>query len=571
MTRLNLGPDLNTPVDAVTETFGIVGIKGSGKSTTAKVLVEELTAAGQQCVVLDPTGAWWGLKSSADGSKVGLPFTVLGGEHGDVAITPEAGHTIADLVIDERTPLVIDLLLMRKAEQRRFVLAFVEQLYHRNREPLMLVVDECDLFVPQRPMKGEERLLGAMEDLVRRGRKLGIGVTLISQRPASVHKDVLSQVGCLVTHRLVGPQDRAALDSWVQAHGTREQRDTMMATLAGLPTGTAWFWSPSWLDVFAQVPIRAPHTFDSSATPKAGQRQIEPKVLSAVDVDALRDRLGKIVADAEANDPKALKRQITELRRRISQLESAAPQTEVVERTVEVPIPVVHPDLAGVLESFDKQIDEVIREARSAIAALGDAAPTLPTRAARPVTPARATPTRPMREAPAPRAAVEPDSNVHLRAGARRILETVAARHPMRLTQAQVGTLAKFKTSGGTFGTYKGNLIRGGYIEVDGAGYWTATELGLDTAGVAPAAPMGTDEVIAQWRSVLRAGARAMLDVLIEHYPNAVTRDELAEATGMTATGGTFGTYLGNLRSNGLADVRGQEVTASDTLFIDVG
>src|SRR5690606_32319041 len=121
-----------------------------------------------------------------------------------------------------------DLSHMRKAEARRFVLAFVEQLYHRNREAMMLVVDEADLFAPQRAVKGAERLQGAMEDLVRRGRVRGIGCCLITQRPASLHKDALSQCSVLVAHRLVGAHDRKAVDQWIEAQGDRERSEQMM-------------------------------------------------------------------------------------------------------------------------------------------------------------------------------------------------------------------------------------------------------------------------------------------------------------------------------------------------------
>lgn len=100
MTALKIGTGMQWPVDAVTQTTVIVGIKGSGKTTTARVVVEELTAAKQQCVVLDPTGVWWGLKSSADGLKPGRPFTVLGGDHADGPLTADAGKLIADLAID---------------------------------------------------------------------------------------------------------------------------------------------------------------------------------------------------------------------------------------------------------------------------------------------------------------------------------------------------------------------------------------------------------------------------------------------------------------------------------------
>ncbi len=47
---------------------------------------------------------------------------------------------------------------------------FAERLYHRNRDPLHLVLDEADTFAPQRTDPGGQRLLGAIEDLVRRGR-----------------------------------------------------------------------------------------------------------------------------------------------------------------------------------------------------------------------------------------------------------------------------------------------------------------------------------------------------------------------------------------------------------------
>lgn len=135
------------------------------------------------------------------------------------------------------------------------------------------------------------------------------------------------------------------------------------------------------------------------------------------------------------------------------------------------------------------------------------------------------------------------------------------------MTKAQLGTLAKFKITGGTFQTYWSMLKRLGYVEEQGREI-ALTEAGLDYVGHAPAAPQTTDEILDMWRGSLKAGARQMLDVLVEEHPNWISRDELAERVGMTVTGGTFGTYLGTLRRNGLADVEGGEVRASDTLYI---
>jgi hypothetical protein len=46
------------------------------------------------------------------------------------------------------------------AARRRFMAAFAEALYETNEEPLHLVLDEADLWAPQRPIKGWEGLWG---------------------------------------------------------------------------------------------------------------------------------------------------------------------------------------------------------------------------------------------------------------------------------------------------------------------------------------------------------------------------------------------------------------------------
>ncbi len=211
MATLKIADNLNLPLDAVTQTFGVLAKRGVGKTYTAAVFVEELLKAGRQVVVVDPIGVWFGLRSSADGKHAGLPIIVMGGDHGDVPLEVTAGSTIAEFITEQKASVVLDLSRFRKGEQVRFMTDFAETLYHRNRDPLMLVVDEADAYAPQRPQKGEERLLGAMEDLVRRGRARGLGVMLVTQRAAVLNKNVLTQVEVLVVLRTIAPQDREAI------------------------------------------------------------------------------------------------------------------------------------------------------------------------------------------------------------------------------------------------------------------------------------------------------------------------------------------------------------------------
>ena len=60
---MKIAPNLTLPDEAVTQTFALLARRGAGKTHTASVIAEEMLKAGHQIVVLDPIGAWWGLRS----------------------------------------------------------------------------------------------------------------------------------------------------------------------------------------------------------------------------------------------------------------------------------------------------------------------------------------------------------------------------------------------------------------------------------------------------------------------------------------------------------------------------
>jgi hypothetical protein len=574
MKTLQISDSLKLPLEALTETFAVLGKRGSGKTNFGVVLVEELVGAGLPVVVIDPVGVWFGLRSSADGKSPGLPVTILGGEHGDVPLEEGAGSVIADFVIEARQSCVLDLSLLRKGQQIRFMTDFAERLYHAKgtrRDPLHIVVDEADAFAPQNPRPESARLLGAMEDLVRRGRSRGLGLTLITQRPASLNKNVLTQAEVLVVFQLVGPLDRKAIDEWVKMNGSEEERAQLLASIASLPVGTAWVWSPSWLKTFQKIGVRRRHTFDSSATPKAGAKLIEPRVLAPVDLEALRGRIAETIERAKADDPRELRKTIVDLQRQL-RAKAPAAAAPAKERIVEVPVvrPAEVKRLEAAAHAIGKVCTKAIIEAVAILKALESIAGPAPAAAQRPATalpsltpPAAATPPR------APRFSVPPPKSrgvegaPALRKGARKLLDTLARHHPMRVSRAQLATLAGFTVSGGTFQTYLSDLRRGDFV-VERDGLFECTAGGLAEAGVEPGSPMTQAEVVEQWRQALRAGARAMLDIVLR--VRHLSRDELAAAVEMTASGGTFQTYLSDLRRNGLVSVSGGTITVGEAL-----
>lgn len=318
MTKLRIGSDLALPVDAVTQTFGILAKRRVGKSYTARRFAEQFYKAGQQIVIVDPKGDWWGIRSSADGKSPGLSVVILGGERGDVPLEVGGGEIVAKLVVEEHVSVLLDLSLFRKTEIATFMTAFLENLYRlkakeTNRTPVMVLLDEADAIAPQKPQPNEARMLGAAEDLVRRGGQRGLGCMLITQRSAVLNKNVLTQCEMIIALRTIAPQDLKALDAWVEVHGEQDQRATLMASLPSLPVGDAWFWSPGWPTthgIFKRVHVSPIETFDSGASPKAGEKRVEPKNLADVDLGALTKKMADTMERAKADDPRELRKQL---------------------------------------------------------------------------------------------------------------------------------------------------------------------------------------------------------------------------------------------------------------------
>lgn len=590
---LNISPELELPEEAVTQTFAILAKRGVGKTYTANVMAEEMIKASLPIVIVDPIGVWWGLRTSADGESEGLKIVIAGGDHADVPITPESGEVIANLVVDEPISLVIDLSLMRKGEQHRFMVGFAETLYHRNRTALHLILDEADEFAPQRPMGQEARMLGAIEDLVRRGRARGIGVTLITQRPAVLNKNVLTQIEVLMAMRMTSPQDRKAIEEWVNTHGDPQLAHDMINSLPSLPIGQAWFWSPGWLEEFKLIKIRRRETLDSSSTPKAGQVATEARATATVDLEALKERLAHTIERMEDEDPKVMRQRITDLQKKLREAQSikevikevpvlpkeavkqlADTATELIKMGESIMgalrgqfgpvkvynVPVVEPEKLGT--GIDGRMPDVTKVERfGPLMEIGEDVTGKSFK-----DPDGPPDTRSVEERWEGPNSINTAEKPHLKAGARKILEILARHHPMKVTRSQAGMLSGFRITGGTFKTYWSVLVRAGYIAEEGSDVWV-TPAGLEEAGVEAQEPLTTEEVVEMWHGVLKAGARAMLDIVIDEYPKQVTRDQLAEFTAMTVSGGTFKTYLSVLRRNGLVEEDGDMIRASEALF----
>lgn len=138
------------PEGSIGQHIAVLGKTGAGKTTAAKcAIVEPLLEAGRRVGVVDPTGAWWGLRTSKSGSGPGFPVLVLGGDHGDLPLPVHGGAAVARLLVEQGVNLVADTSHLTVGERTRWFIDFATTLQRTNKSPLNLVLDEAHMFAPQ--------------------------------------------------------------------------------------------------------------------------------------------------------------------------------------------------------------------------------------------------------------------------------------------------------------------------------------------------------------------------------------------------------------------------------------
>lgn len=82
-----------------------------------------------------------------------------------------------------------------------------------KRRPLALVCDEAHLYLPKKDGKNpvEQRAIEAFEKIAKEGRKYGVALLIVSQRPSDVSPTVLSQCNNVLSLRLTNGDDQSTV------------------------------------------------------------------------------------------------------------------------------------------------------------------------------------------------------------------------------------------------------------------------------------------------------------------------------------------------------------------------
>ncbi|WP_109830332.1 ATP-binding protein [Reichenbachiella versicolor] len=86
-----------------------------------------------------------------------------------------------------------------------------------ERHPLALVCDEAHLYLPKKGESNpnEKRALENFEKIAKEGRKYGVSLLVVSQRPSDVSETILSQCNNIMSLRLSNKQDQSTVKSFM--------------------------------------------------------------------------------------------------------------------------------------------------------------------------------------------------------------------------------------------------------------------------------------------------------------------------------------------------------------------
>lgn len=304
-----------TVPDALSNHTGVVGKTRSGKTSTAKLIVEQVAAAGARVCILDPLKSdWWGLTSSADGKRPGLPFQILGGPRGHLALPATAGGAIGSLVGRGELPLsILDMADFEPGEHARFFIDFARSLFKEARGVVYLVIEEAHVFAPkERGGEGPETMaLHWAKRLGTGAGSKGIRLIVCTQRTQELHNAVLGSCESLIVHRLTLPADKRPVVEWFKGNTDKATAQMIDDSLSSLKTGEAWeCLGESKILTRRQYPRIA--TFDNSKTPTSDAGEVAVTT-AAIDVARLEAVLGEAVEVVKASDPKLLRKRVAEL------------------------------------------------------------------------------------------------------------------------------------------------------------------------------------------------------------------------------------------------------------------
>lgn len=552
---------------------------GGGKSWAIRRLLEQTCKSVQQ-IVIDCEGEFSTLRERHD-------YVICAPKGGDVIAHPRTAALLAQRLLETGVSAIIDIYELKSHERLAFVRLFLEALVNAPKalwHPVIIVLDEAHVFCPEH---GKAESAGAVIDLATRGRKRGFCCVLATQRLSKLHKDAAAEMA----NKMIG---RTGLDIDVKRAADELGMSGRVAVeeLRNLEPGEFYVFGPALTKQVTSVKVGPVHT----RHPKIGERMGALPPVASARIKKILAELSDLPQQAEEemrttidlkNEIANLKRELTNAKKaQVPEVKPVAPKLKVLKipflknsqvkalvqsiKTLKKPLG----RCTDALTYLDRTLEEYQQSQQEKMDIKEGSVGYIP---------AGPTPSKvsvighalsDVKKGQAVKLA--PAGPVHLKSpkqvkdfmdgglkGPERKLLTVLAHYPHGRTRKQLAIMSGYSMNGGAFKNPLGALRSKGFVHPGDP--VRITLQGQEALGPIPPLPTG-QALIDHWMRELPGPAAKLLSALIERHPTAMTKQELASATGYDVDGGAFKNPLGRLRSLELVE-GSSEIKVSDVLM----
>jgi DNA helicase HerA-like ATPase len=194
----------------------------------------------------------------------------------ETGILSDSPTRIEELVKAGKTA-IIDMKGAEPKLQQLIVYRLCKEVFEGRKmgkiPPFMLVIEEAHNFCPERGF-GQAVSSNILRTIASEGRKFGLGLLVISQRPARVDKNVISQCNTQIILKVTNPNDIKAL-----SRGLEFMSSDMEEEIKRIPQGVALLSSPSIeMPIMVDVRVRrSEHGGRAAETEGAERKEAVPK------------------------------------------------------------------------------------------------------------------------------------------------------------------------------------------------------------------------------------------------------------------------------------------------------
>lgn len=518
---------------------------GGGKSYLIRRLLEQSFGKIQH-IILDTEGEFSSLREKYDYILIGKGY--------DIAADPKTAALMALRLWEEGVSAIIDLYELDPEDRQKFVDSFVAAMINAPKKlwrPVMLVIDEAHEYAPE----SEQSKYGiAMQRLASKGRKRKILAVFATQSIAQLSKRIVASC----KNKLIGYASetndvkRAAFELGMTPQEGLALRD--------LDPGEFYAFGPAISKKVIKVKVgmvktKHEETTSAASKPAPASNKIKKALARLADLPAEAAKEATTIAELKSENV-SLKRELRTLPQKTVQNDPKMVEKALLARDLEwKPQLRKADDEIKRLTKIVMGVSRLVGNIETITSTMIDLPKSLEyTRGDLNQTIRVSVPVKEVKEWVGSKG----DADVPfdgINGPEQRILDAIALSESigiMEPEQTAVAFLAGYTYGGGGFNNPRGALKTKKLVEYRGSRI-ALTEAGRAFAH-APETPLSRETMRERVMSILPGPEQKLLGPLMDAYPDAMTNEALAEASGYTNGSGGFNNPKSRLRTLGLID-----------------